>query len=76
MPGQLRGTRSDPVVSIARGSMQLMLIIWLQGIWLPLRHRPPGPIVTMGRRGWLQGWLPRSLVMAVTVPAPVSGHYC
>jgi MFS family permease len=31
------GNLSALLVSIARGGLQFMLIIWLQGIWLPLR---------------------------------------
>src|SRR6201996_5818181 len=30
------GNLAALLVSIARGGMQFMLIIWLQGIWLPL----------------------------------------
>ena len=32
----VRGERGRPAVSIARGGIQFMLIIRLQGIWLPL----------------------------------------
>jgi MFS family permease len=31
------GTFAALLISIARGGLQFMLIIWLQGIWLPLR---------------------------------------
>ncbi|MFI6048982.1 MFS transporter [Streptomyces violascens] len=30
------GNLASPLTAIARGGMQFMLIIWLQGIWLPL----------------------------------------
>jgi len=30
------GNAASLLMSIARGGLQFMLIIWLQGIWLPL----------------------------------------
>lgn len=30
------GNLAGPFISIGRGGIQFMLIIWLQGIWLPL----------------------------------------
>jgi MFS family permease len=35
--GLHRGNVAGFAVSVARGGLQFMLIIWLQGIWLPLR---------------------------------------
>jgi hypothetical protein len=39
------GNARRPAISIGRGGMQFMLIIWLQGIWLPLHgyrlHQTP-----------------------------------
>jgi MFS family permease len=32
------GSAATLLASIARGGLQFMLIIWLQGIWLPLHH--------------------------------------
>jgi len=43
------GAFSSLLAAVARGGMQFMLIIWLQGIWLPLhgynlhRHNRCGP---------------------------------
>ena len=36
--GFTTGNAANLLASVARGGLQFMLIIWLQGIWLPLHH--------------------------------------
>jgi MFS family permease len=63
------GAGANLLVAIARGGLQFMLIIWLQGIWLPLHgyNYEDTPL-------WAGIFL-LPLTVGFLIAGPVSGHY-